>query len=146
MKVDTSPATSVLREGAVLLYDGECGVCSRAVQWVLSHERKHSLRFAPLGSSLGQKLIDAAGLPAEIDSVLWMEEHGGKIRARIWAGAVFATLRYVGGPWRVLLLFQIVPRPILDACYRLFAKHRQNVAPKACFLPPRVSSGRFLDA
>ena len=74
-----TPPAEVLRDGPILLYDGNCGVCSEAVQWVLAHERSHSLRFAPLDSAVGNELRALAGVAADVDSVLWAELRQGRV-------------------------------------------------------------------
>jgi predicted DCC family thiol-disulfide oxidoreductase YuxK len=135
-----------LEEGPVLLYDGECGVCNRSVQWILDHERKATLRFAPLQSGLGKRLTREAGVDEEIDSLLWVESQEGSVRARKWSGSVLATLNYVGGPWSALGILRVIPAPLRDFAYRLFARHRLKVAPQACLLPPPETRARFLDA
>ncbi len=136
----------LLSEGPILLYDGECGVCNHSVQWILNHERNDSLRFAALQSPLGRKLASLAEVPEDIDSLLWVERTENGIVARFWSSALFATLRYVGGPWRLLSLFRLVPTPLADIAYRFFAKHRLKVAPAACLVPPAATRTRFLDA
>lgn len=134
----------LLNDGPILLYDGECGVCSRSVQWILAHERRHSLRFAPLKSALGRALSAEAKVSEDVDSLLWVEasEHG--VRARFWSNAVFATLGYVGGPWRLLALLKVVPTPVRDYFYRTFARHRLKVAPPVCLVPRAEARARFL--
>ncbi|MBK7833023.1 MAG: DUF393 domain-containing protein [Gemmatimonadetes bacterium] len=50
--------TALLEEhGLVLLYDGECGLCDRTVQWVLKRDREGSMRFAPLKSAVGREAL-----------------------------------------------------------------------------------------
>jgi predicted DCC family thiol-disulfide oxidoreductase YuxK len=144
MLAETLSPRELLKDGPILLYDGECGVCSRSVQWILAHERSHSLRFAPLESALGRALSAEAQISQEVDSMLWVEasEHG--VRARFWSSAVFATLRYVGGPWRFLALLKVVPAPVRDLFYRTFARHRLKVAPKMCLIPRPEARARFL--
>jgi predicted DCC family thiol-disulfide oxidoreductase YuxK len=144
MNMNAQPPEAVLKDGPVLLYDGECGVCNRSVQWILNHERTHSLRFAPFESPLGRKLMSEARVPEDIDSLLWLEQSKDGVLARFWSGAVFSTVRYVGGPWRLLLLLKVVPRPLRDLAYRLFARHRLKVAPKACLIPQADARSRFL--
>ena len=138
------PPSAVLKDGPVLLYDGECGVCSRSVQWILSHERPKSLRFAPLESPLGRRLVSEAQIPSNVDSLLWVEGSENGIVVRFWSSAVFSTLRYVGGPWRLLLVLRLLPKPLVDSLYRLFARHRLNVASKACLVPRPEAKARFL--
>lgn len=136
----------ILKDGPILLYDGECGVCNRSVQWILSHERNHSLRFAPLQSPIGRELRAQGKVPEEVDSLLWMEESENGVVARFWSSAVFSTLRYVGGPWRFLVFLKVVPAPVRDLLYRLFARHRLKIAPKVCLVPRLEARSRFLSA
>ncbi len=145
--MDPNPANAetLLTPGPILLYDGQCGVCNRSVQWILNHERQTSLRFASLQSSVGQTLSASAQVPENVDSLLWVERTENGIVARFWSKAVFATLRYVGGPWRLFSVFRLVPTPWADLVYRLFARHRLKVAPASCLIPPPATRSRFLD-
>src|SRR6187551_2813232 len=118
------PASALLQDGPILLYDGSCGVCSQAVQWVLKHERSHSLRFAPLEGSVGQELRLLAGVPASVDSLLWTELRDGVVHAEIRSSAALRLVDYVGGPWRALKVLALVPRFLRDAAYRAFASIR----------------------
>ena len=134
----------LLRAGPVLLYDGGCGVCSQAVQWILQHEREHSLRFAPLEGPLGSALRDSAGVSPSIDSVLWVELKRGRIHAEVRSSAMLRVLAYVGGPWRLLALLRFVPRFVRDACYRAFAKVRYRIRDRACLVPTLEERARFI--
>src|SRR6187431_1618715 len=118
-----------LARGPVLLFDGECGVCATSVQWVLAHERGESLRFASLQSPAGRAFFAASGLPEHVDSLIWLERDGSALRVDYYADAIRSVLRYVGGPWRLLLIaLGLVPRALRDLGYRVFARHRLSVA------------------
>src|SRR4051812_17643571 len=109
--------TDTLLNGPVLLYDGTCGVCSQAVQWILQHERSHALRFAALESPLGSALRDAAQVAASVDSVMWLELRAGRAHADLCSNAILRVLSYVGGPWRWLGVLRFVPRAVRDSAY-----------------------------
>jgi predicted DCC family thiol-disulfide oxidoreductase YuxK len=134
----------VLRGGPVLLYDGNCGVCSEVVQWVLAHERSHSLRFAPLESAVGSELRALAGVAADVDSVVWAELREGRVCTDTRSSAVLRVVGYVGGPWRWLSALRIVPAFIRDAGYRAFAKLRYRLRAQACLVPTAQERARFL--
>ncbi len=138
--------TDTLLTGPVLLYDGTCGVCSQAVQWILQHERAHSLRFAALESPLGSALRDSAQVPASVDSVMWVELRQGRAHADLCSGAILRVLGYVGGPWRWLTVLRFVPRALRDAGYRAFAKVRYRVRDRSCLIPTPEERVRFLAA
>jgi predicted DCC family thiol-disulfide oxidoreductase YuxK len=139
----TSPA-ELLRNGPILLYDGSCGVCSEIVQWVLAHERSHSLRFAPLESAVGEELRALAGVAADVDSVVWAELRDGLVCTDTRSSAALRVVDYVGGPWRWLTVLRVVPAFIRDAGYRAFAKMRYRLRAQACLVPTADERMRFL--
>jgi len=138
------PASDVLQDGPILLYDGTCGVCSEAVQWVLKHERVHSLRFAPVESVVGGELRALAGIGADVDSMLWTELREGRVHADIRSAAMLRVLGYVGGPWRFLTALRFVPAFVRDAGYRAFAKLRYRIRAQSCLVPTAQERVRFL--
>ncbi|HEY0469433.1 MAG TPA: DCC1-like thiol-disulfide oxidoreductase family protein [Polyangiaceae bacterium] len=141
----TVPPSELLRDGPILLYDGSCGVCSQAVQWVLAHERAHSLRFAPIESAVGNELRALAGVAADLDSMLWTELRDGRVHADTRSTAILRVLGYVGGPWRWLLALRVVPAFVRDAGYRSFAKVRYRIRAQSCLVPSAQEKLRFLD-
>jgi predicted DCC family thiol-disulfide oxidoreductase YuxK len=140
------PSPDVLQDGPILLYDGSCGVCSQAVQWVLAHERSHSLRFAPLESAVGSELRALAGIAADVDSMLWTELRDGRVHAEVRSSAMLRVLGYVGGPWRLLTALRFVPAFVRDAAYRAFAKVRYRIRAQSCLVPTAEERARFLGA
>jgi len=138
------PASALLQDGPILLYDGSCGVCSQAVQWVLAHERSHSLRFAPIESAVGTELRALAGIPTDVDSMLWTELRDGRVHAEIRSSAMMRVIDYVGGPWRWLSALRFVPAFIRDAGYRAFARVRYRFRAQSCLVPTAQERVRFL--
>jgi len=139
-----APPAEVLQDGPILLYDGACGVCSETVQWVLAHERTHSLRFAPLESTVGSELRALAGVPSDVDSVLWAELRDGRVHTDLRSAAILRVLGYVGGPWRWLTALRVVPAFMRDVGYRAFAKLRYRLRAQACLVPTANERARFL--
>jgi predicted DCC family thiol-disulfide oxidoreductase YuxK len=138
------PSSDLLQAGPILLYDGRCGVCSQAVQWVLAHERSHSLRFAPLESAVGRELRALAGVGTDIDSMLWTELRDGRVHADVRSLAILRVLGYVGGPWRWLTTLRIVPEFLRDLGYRAFARLRYRIVAQSCLVPTAQERARFL--
>lgn len=129
----------------MLLYDGECGVCNGTVQWVLRYERPDTnLRFAALQSPLGAALREAAGIEADVDSLLWIENVGGRVRADVRSTAALRVASLTRGAWRWLSLFRIVPRSLRDFVYDAFAKIRHRVVSPSCLVPLPEQRRRFL--
>lgn len=134
----------LLSAGPILLYDGSCGVCSRVVQWILRHERTTELRFAPLESELGIRLREHAKVPLSIDSLVWLEMDNGQLRALLRSSAALRVADYVGGGWRLLSVFRLLPPGLRDWAYSAFAKIRHQVAAPSCLVPTKEERQRFL--
>jgi predicted DCC family thiol-disulfide oxidoreductase YuxK len=117
------------------------------VQFILRHEREHTLRFAALESELGRSVRARHPELAATDSMIWVDEEGSAAeRVRIRSAAGLHLARYLGGPWKLTALGYLVPRPIRDAVYDLIARHRHALvrAPDHCFIPPPAVRQRFL--
>jgi predicted DCC family thiol-disulfide oxidoreductase YuxK len=126
----------------LLVFDGDCAVCSRSVQFVLSHERRHDLLFVRRDSELGKALRRRFGLES-VESMLWIENGS----ARIESDAVLHVARYISGWCRVALLAYLVPPPLRNWAYRVFARNRRRILaqPARCIMPAPGQKTRFLD-
>jgi predicted DCC family thiol-disulfide oxidoreductase YuxK len=138
-----------ITDGPVLLYDGTCGFCHATVQFVLRRDTKKTLRFASLGGEYGRSIIDARPDLDGVDSIVWLESatdvHPVRILTR--SAAALRIARYLGGAWRLMLVFTVVPRPIRDWVYDLVARHRHRLiaSTEQCIVPPPGAHDRFLD-
>jgi predicted DCC family thiol-disulfide oxidoreductase YuxK len=130
----------------VLLYDGECGFCAGSVQFVLAREpkeRRGALQFAPIQGSFGATVRTRFPELDGVDSVIWFDPVTASVLVR--SDAVLATLSHLGGAWRLLAaLGRFVPRLLRDAVYARVARHRFELAARACLLPTPGERARFL--
>ena len=132
----------------LLLYDGVCGLCAASVQFILRHERTHTLHFAPLqGETAAQLRARHPGL-AGVDSMVWVEGFGetSPERVDVRADAVLRAADYIGGPWALAAVGRVVPARLRNALYDFVARHRHSMfaAPAECYLPPPETRARFL--
>lgn len=130
------------KPGAVILYDGECGLCDRLVQWVLPRDRSARFQFAALQSDWAQAALQRHGLPlTDFDSMVVIE--GEKIHLR--STAALRVLRALPG-WRWAYVFIVVPRGLRDVVYRWIARRRKRwfPAPAVCGLPQPGWRERFI--
>jgi predicted DCC family thiol-disulfide oxidoreductase YuxK len=128
----------------VVLYDGVCGFCQRAIQFILPRDRKGSFRFAALQSEIGRALLRQHGLGETSPDTFVLIEHG---RAYTRSTAGLRVLRELGGAWRLLFAAILVPRPIRDYAYGVIARYRYRLFGRtdACMLPSPEVRARFLD-
>jgi predicted DCC family thiol-disulfide oxidoreductase YuxK len=124
-----SPNPPSSGHGPVLLYDGTCALCNRAVRSLLGIDRRAVLRFSTLQGAPGQAWLRAHGLPTE--------DFGSLVFVRDWEGGtgapgdyalrtdgLAAALAACGGIGVVLAWIRFVPRPLRDGAYRLVSRLR----------------------
>jgi predicted DCC family thiol-disulfide oxidoreductase YuxK len=128
-----------------LFYDGHCGLCHRAVKFVLRHARSgHAFRFAPLQGETFAVRIPAerrAGLP---DSIVVLTDDGSLL---VRSAAFLHILRRLGGGWAVLAsLLGVIPRGLRDFVYDFVARIRYRVFGRrddVCPIVPPELRARF---
>ncbi len=129
----------------IILFDGQCNVCNRFVQFVIRRDPAGKFQFAPLQSEQAARALQAVAFkptfsdqpvrvcvptsstpqtppptPPPLDSIILICQ--GKVLLR--SDAVLAIARGLRFPWPLLTVFRIVPRPIRDGAYRIFARNR----------------------
>jgi predicted DCC family thiol-disulfide oxidoreductase YuxK len=116
-------------ERGLLLYDGECGFCSRSVRLLERFARK------PFEKRPSREVLDT--LPDEVartvsGQMLWLAPDG-----TIWGGsqALLHVLRATGWSWIAFWLGNPFVRPFTWAGYRLVARLRHRVGAPVCELP-----------
>ncbi len=127
----------------ILLFDGYCHLCSRAVRFILAHDRKGRVRFAALQSQPGLTLAKELNLPVDqVDSVILVEGNQYYIKS----SAAIRVLRQLNGWPRILAIFIILPKPVRDFIYDVIAKSRYRIFGKrdTCLIPTEDMKERFL--
>jgi predicted DCC family thiol-disulfide oxidoreductase YuxK len=126
----------------ILFYDGGCGLCARAVQWCLRHDRRGELRFAPLQGATYAALV-LPGKPQELDTLVLVED--GRLHVR--SEAVVRLARHAGGIWWWLArAARVLPTGFRDAAYDAVARRRLRWfgTADACRAPDVAFRDRFL--
>ena len=135
---------------AIVLYDGVCALCAGVVRFVLPRDRGGRFRFAAIQSGFAQEILARHGRSATALDTFCLVEGTGTPGERILdrSTAALALATALGGAWRLLAVFWIVPRPIRDLAYRLVARYRYRVfgRSEACMRPDPRWADRFIDA
>lgn len=138
------PAVPEFRDsGPVLVFDGDCVMCSHSAMFVLKHDRKAVCRFAAAQSGLGTALFRHFGLNIETYETLLVLHRGvayGK------SDAVLEILSILGAPWSFGTLFRFVPRRIRNMLYDYVARNRFRFFGRrdVCYAPLPEDADRFL--
>lgn len=134
----------------IVLYDGVCGLCNRAVQFILRHDRNAVFRFASLQSPLAARLLNRHGADASDLDTLYvvLDPEGDAESVLSRSDAVLRIMRQIGGFWALAArLFGWIPRPLRDWGYRMVARTRYRIFGRydTCPIPSEETRGRFLD-
>jgi predicted DCC family thiol-disulfide oxidoreductase YuxK len=131
--------------GEFIFYDGHCGLCHRAVRFVLAEDRTGTtFRFAPLDSEALASAIPEGARALLPDSLVVLTAKGETLTR---SSAVRYILQRLGGLWRLFdILAEVVPGGVLDRIYdgissirlRLFARPAE-----VCPLLPKHLRERF---
>jgi len=136
-----------MKHQSVLLFDGECGLCTRIVQLVLRADRKGTLCFASLQSEFARKIIARHPELRAVDSVALLEgDAAGGYVVSIRSEAALRLVRYLKLPWSLLGLARVVPRPVRDRVYDWIARrrHRWFAPALSCQLPTPEQEKRMV--
>jgi predicted DCC family thiol-disulfide oxidoreductase YuxK len=109
-----------------IFYDGHCGLCHRAVKFVVKHDRSgNTFRFAPLQGQTFQLRVPTQRRLFLPDSFVILTR-GGDLLMR--SDASVYVMRRLGGGWKILAnILGVIPRGLRDAGYDFVARIRYRV-------------------
>ena len=131
-----------LQDRNVIVFDGECVLCSGFFRFMLARDTAGHFQFATAQSELGQALYVALGLP-RVDFETNLVITGGEIHEKLDSFA--AAMRVLGWPWRALSLCHWLPGLVKSPLYGLIARNRYRLFGRydACLVPDAALRGRF---
>ena len=127
----------------ILLFDGHCNFCNAWVSLIVRRDSAKKIKFAPLQSSVGRKLLEEQKIDVNYtDSLVFFEEE----RFSVSSTAALKIFSYMDGWERHLRILSVVPRPFRDALYHFIAKNRYKWFGRSdrCMVPTSEISERFL--
>lgn len=132
-----------MNDHPIILFDGVCNFCNSAVNFTIKRNNKVNIRFAPLQSDVGHRLLQQYNLPAnEMESFIFIE----KDRAYNRSTAALKVCRHLKGLWPLCYGFMIVPKFIRDGIYDWIARNRYKWfgIREQCMVPAPEVRERFL--
>ncbi|MXX72422.1 MAG: DUF393 domain-containing protein [Gemmatimonadetes bacterium] len=132
----------------VVLFDGDCAFCNATVRWTVKRDPLARLSFAPLASDAARRVV-ALGDPArDFDSLADAIVLGDGAGVPTASTAVLRLARHQRFPWPALAVALLVPRPLRDAAYQVFARNRRRWFGRAdaCEIAPPGLAARMLEA
>lgn len=131
-----------MRPADVVIFDGMCNLCAHSVKFILAHESEPMLRFVPLQSAAGGRMMRQLGFSTDDVKTFVLVVDG---RPHVRSEAAIMVSRYLRGGWRALAALRIIPRPIRDWGYDLVARNRYRWFGRAesCMVPTADVRARF---
>ena len=141
------PATG---EGVhLVLYDGVCGLCSRLLQFLLTHDRRGVFAFASLQSAVGRAVVEGLdGDLADLTSFYVLTNYRTRhARTLARSKAALFVASQLGWPWRAAVIAGVLPSALLDRAYNLIARNRYRVFGRfdQCLAPRPEFRRRFVE-
>lgn len=131
----------------LVFYDGHCGLCHRAVRFLLAKDRSGTtFQFASLQSQTFLSTIPETERATLPDSLVIRTAAGVTF---VRSAAVLYALKRLGGVWRLVgTIAGMVPARIRDGVYDWIARIRHKLFPvpaETCPLIPADLRARFKD-
>lgn len=122
-------------DGGVVLFDGTCAFCERAVVFIARRDPAGHFRFGASQSPEAAALLEPHGLTRDTARSIILLEGG---RAYLRSTASLRIAARLTWPWSLARVFLLVPAPVRDSVYRLVAAVRHRLAGRsnACEIPP----------
>lgn len=133
----------------ILYFDGYCGLCNGYVDFILKNQkRENKIYFTPLQSVFAQRT-----LPAEILTHIKGTHYQTLVFQSgdlflIKSEAILKIFENLGGVWKIMLLFKILPKDFRNFCYDFVANHRYSWFGKknSCRLPTEKEKEFFIES
>ena len=104
---------------AVFVFDHHCVLCGTGVGFIMKHDSARAIAFTSAQQGLGEALCRHYGI--DWDETYLFVRNG---RPYIKFDGYFEVARAMGGLWKGLAIFRIIPNFILDPVYDLVANNR----------------------
>lgn len=126
---------SPIPEGKIgIQFDGMCVLCSRTVRFLLKADRKNKFLFQTLQNSADIK---------SVETVIATDHLG---RRYDYFDAVLKISNELGGVYRMVSIFKVLPRSWRHVIYLWIARNRFRWFGKrqTCYLPDESEKGKFI--
>ncbi|MEP7241463.1 MAG: DCC1-like thiol-disulfide oxidoreductase family protein [Devosia sp.] len=105
----------------IIVFDGDCALCSGWVQFALKRDRTATYRFLAAQSPLGAALYRHYGLsPTDYETNILIKNGVALFKAE----GSMQMIAGLGFPWSAVNAFRILPRQWQDRCYEFVARNR----------------------
>lgn len=127
---------------SIVVFDGVCNLCNGTVNFLIKRDKGSHFNYVALQTDTGKQLLEKYKIPKETDSVLLISNN--KIYTE--SDAALEIARLLPYPWKIGLIFKIIPVQTRNKMYRWIAKNRFKWfgKRKTCRVPTEEEKMLFL--
>jgi len=127
----------------LVVFDGECVLCSGWIQFILPRDSRRRFRFASIQRMPGKEIATRLGIDPDMPATNVVIVEGV---AYFKSDSALAVLERLDG-WRWTRVLRICPRFIRDWIYDRIARNRYALFGRtaSCIVPTTEQATRFLD-
>lgn len=131
------------KKEVIVLFDGVCNMCNGYVNFLIDRDHRKILKFASLQSTVAKENLENFGVDnTYLSSIIVIKNNSVYKNSR----AILEIFLSLGGVYKVLYCFIIIPRFIRDFIYKIIAKNRYKWfgVSDTCRMPTDDIRERFL--
>jgi predicted DCC family thiol-disulfide oxidoreductase YuxK len=129
---------SDLQNKRIVFYDGYCILCSRLIRFLMKKDKRDLFSFTTLDKIKDYEwIMTLSGNLKLPDSIVYLRNS----KMYVYSDAAIQVLIDLGGAWKLVGIFYIIPKGIRDFVYKLIARYRYRIFGKSnsCYLPVQNS-------
>lgn len=127
----------------IVIFDGVCNFCNGSVNFIIKRDPNGLFAFAPMQSDLAKVLMDKHKINnVGVDTFLLIKND----QCFVFSSAALEIARYLTGFWYMFNIFRLVPAPVRDFFYKMFARNRYALFGRQdqCIVPSNEVRSRFV--
>jgi predicted DCC family thiol-disulfide oxidoreductase YuxK len=126
-------STLYSEEKILIQFDGMCILCNRSIRFILKADRRKRFVFRTLQNSTDNETFDSVIVSDGINIYNQFD-------------AVIKIGKELGGLFKIVAVFRLIPRSYRHSLYLFIAKNRYKWfgMSKSCFLPSTEEQERFI--
>ena len=127
----------------LVIFDGVCNFCNGAVNFIIERDPYGKFAFTPMQSEFAQETLRSHRITSvDADTIILVKDGKTFVRTK----AALEIARDLTGYWYLLNVFRVIPPPVRDWFYRIFARNRYKLFGKAnsCMMPTPDVKNRFI--
>ena len=127
----------------IVIFEGICTFCNAAVNFIIKRDKACVFLFTPIQSEFGQELLKKHQVYCtDIDTFALIKNE----QCYIFSSAALEITKDLSGFWYLFTILKVIPAPIRDFFYKLFARNRYALFGKReqCMLPSEELKSRFI--